>query len=98
MDSRTSRRWSDWRTTGEAKRRNATPMHEIRLNGIDGSNLLGYLAALGTFRVLSTVQDGAEVRMGWSQNSGWTPIVFHPAIQTEEGLLEVLEKRVCGED
>ena len=73
-------------------------MHEIRLTGIDGSNLLGYLAALGTFRILSTLQDGAEVRMSWRQNGGWEPVVFHSVIETHEGLLEVLEKRVCGAD
>lgn len=73
-------------------------MHEIRLSGLDGGNLLGYLAALGTLRVLSAGQDGAQVRMRWSQNGAWTPVVLHSAIPTEDGLLKALEKKVCGED
>ncbi len=73
-------------------------MHEIRLSGLDGSNLLGYLAALGTLRVLSMGQDGAEVRMGWSQSGAWTPVVQHSTTPTADGLLKVLEKRVCGGD
>jgi hypothetical protein len=73
-------------------------MHEIRLTGLDGSNLLGYLAALGTLRVLSTDRGGADVRLGWSQNGAWTPEIHHSAIATPGGLLDALEKRVCGAD
>jgi hypothetical protein len=73
-------------------------MHEIRLSGLDGSNLLGYLAALGTLRVLSNERNGADVRMRWSQNGIWTPVVHHSTIATSDGLLEALEKIVCGED
>jgi hypothetical protein len=73
-------------------------MHEIRLIGLDGSNLLAYLAALGTLRVLSTGRGGADVRMCWNQNGAWTPVIHHSAISTSDGLLEALENRVCGED
>jgi len=38
-------------------------MYEIELVGIDGANLLGYLAALGTLRTLTLADPGAEVRM-----------------------------------
>jgi hypothetical protein len=73
-------------------------MFEIKLIGVDGSNLLGYLAALGTLRVLSSGKDHLEARMGWNLNGAWTPTILHCTIRTAEGLLDALEKKVCGED
>jgi hypothetical protein len=55
-------------------------MYEIELVGIDGANLLGYLAALGTLRVLTLAEPGAEVRMRWADREWWTPVVCHSRI------------------
>ena len=72
-------------------------MFETRLTGLDGSNLLGFLAALGTLRVLEEAADGAEVRMAWRLQGRWMPVIQHSALQSEEEFLSALGQRICGE-
>ena len=50
-------------------------MCEIELKGLDGSNLLAYLAALGTLRVLTLAEPGRDVRMRWVDRGYWMPVV-----------------------
>ena len=48
------------------------------LNGLDGGNPLGFLAAVGTLRVLSDGGDGPadRVRLGWTATpEGWRPLL-----------------------
>jgi hypothetical protein len=73
-------------------------MHEIRLNGIDGGNLLGFMAALGTLRLLAA--DAGEVRMKWQESAGrgWVPAVVHPQIATGQELTDLIARRVCGSE
>jgi hypothetical protein len=71
-------------------------MYEIELVGIDGTNLLGYLAALGTLRVLTVAEPRAEVRVRWVEEVRWTPIVCHSRIATRDELIEALAERLCG--
>ncbi|MGA2742658.1 MAG: hypothetical protein ABSG65_35120 [Bryobacteraceae bacterium] len=73
-------------------------MHEIELIGLDGSNLLAYLAALGTLRVLTLAGSGGNVRMSWVDHQGWHPVVHHNIARKAEELLAILEKRICGEE
>jgi hypothetical protein len=71
-------------------------MHEINLCGLDAGDLLGFLAALGTFRILSLREAG--VRMRWRDAGGaWQPVVQHPRIATSEELVETVASLVCGE-
>jgi hypothetical protein len=72
-------------------------MHEIELLGLDGGNLLAYLAALGSLRVLTLAQPEAEVRMSWVERRWWTPVVHHSRLGTGEELVSQLAKMVCGE-
>lgn len=72
-------------------------MQEIKLNGLDGSNLLAFLAALGTLRVSSREENGAGVSMKWVRVRGWIPVLCHPSAQTEDELAEILGRKVCGE-
>lgn len=72
-------------------------MHEIELIGLDGSSLLGYLAALGTLRVLTLAELAAEVRMSWVEKGWWTPVIHHPRISEGEELIAAVAGRVCGE-
>lgn len=72
-------------------------MHEIELIGLDGGNLLAYLAALGALRVLTLAEPEAEVRMSWVDRGWWTPVVHHSRISSGEELVGALESRVCGE-
>ena len=71
-------------------------MHEIQLIGLDGGNLLGYLAALGTLRVLTLAELGAEVRMSWVEKGWWTPVIHHSRISTREELIAGLELMVTA--
>jgi hypothetical protein len=72
-------------------------MHEIELSGLDGRNLLAFLAALGAMRVLVLASPDALIRMRWHSRGGWVPVVLHSKIASEDELLEVLEACVCGE-
>ncbi|MCY4165772.1 MAG: hypothetical protein OXF03_06460 [Gammaproteobacteria bacterium] len=48
----------------------------IALNGLDGSNPLGFLAAVGLLRTLSDIEH-LPVRMAWrSLEEGWRPILY----------------------
>lgn len=67
-------------------------MREIELFGLDGGNLLGYLAALGTLRVLTLAEPEAEVRMSWLDKGWWMPVVYHSRIGTGEELVAALKQ------
>jgi len=71
-------------------------MYEIELVGLDGGNLLGYLAALGTLRVLTLAEPRAEVRMRWADKEWWVPVVCHSRVATQDDLIGALAQRVCG--
>ena len=73
-------------------------MPEIELTGLDGGNLLAYLAALGTLRVLKAAEPGGDVRMKWVERGFWTPIVVGSSASSPGEFLEVLAGRVCGAD
>ncbi|MCA9185426.1 MAG: hypothetical protein R3E01_06925 [Pirellulaceae bacterium] len=46
------------------------------LSGLDGSNPLAFLAALGTARVLSMVYSVESIRLGWQLAAGtWRPVI-----------------------
>ncbi len=72
------------------------PMHEIELTGLDGSNLLAYLAALGTLQVLS--KGAAPVRLSWRDRGVWMPVLHGCDGADESALLDRLEDLVCGEE
>ena len=49
----------------------------LLLRGLDGSNPLAFLAALGTLRTLTLALPNEGVRMNWEQHDGaWRPKVF----------------------
>ena len=70
-------------------------MPEIELTGLDGSNLLGYLAALGTLRVLTSAEQERYVRMSWVDRGYWVPVVHGSGAETPDELVELLGRRVC---
>jgi hypothetical protein len=72
-------------------------MPEIELTGLDGSNLLAYLAALGTLRVLTSAEPERYVRMNWVDRGYWVPVVHGTSAETPEELVDLLAQRVCGE-
>src|ERR1035438_9206826 len=86
------RLYCDWQTTGKAR---LNRMPEIELTGLDGSNLLAYLAALGTLRVLTSAEPERYVRMSWVDRGYWVPVVHGSSAETPDELVELLGRRVC---
>lgn len=70
-------------------------MYRIELRGLDGSNLLAYLAALGVLRVLAAENKGT--RMSWEDAGYWTPVVHHPVLADQGRLVDALARRLSGE-
>ena len=62
----------------------------IMLNGLDGGNLLGFLAAVGTLRVANLDDSSTEWKMGWRHRGAWTPVLFGDDTITPGDLLEML--------
>lgn len=73
-------------------------MRDIPLVGLDGSNLLAFLAALGTLRALTLGEPGGGTRMKWANNRAWFPVITDPRTDSEDDLLAILETAVCGEE
>ncbi len=73
-------------------------MREIELTGLDGSNLLGYLAALGTLRILTLAEPDRCIRMSWVERGFWTPLVEGTSAETPDEFLSLLASSVCGEE
>lgn len=57
---------------------------QIVLHGIDGSNSLGFLAAVGAFRVLSINSEGKSLYLHWVSHEG----AWRPVITSTQGLLD----------
>lgn len=73
---------------------NDTSTHEgLLLAGLDGSNPLAFLAALGTLRTLSLAWPDRNVKMAWTQHSGaWRPVIRATPQPNADQLLDAL----CG--
>ncbi|MEM8784048.1 MAG: hypothetical protein AAGE65_14500 [Planctomycetota bacterium] len=75
----------------------------LLLPGLDGSNPLAFLAALGTLRTLTLALPDETVRMSWEPHDGaWRPRVWCSAIDRDAVLIETLDNvlaeaknRVC---
>lgn len=73
-------------------------MYEIKLSALDGGNLLGFLAALGTFRVLAgRAKSGAVTHMRWRLERKWVPILSSGNSFTVDALLDALAGRVTSD-
>jgi hypothetical protein len=57
----------------------------VLLEGLEGSNPLGFLAALGTIRLLTAAMKDEITRMGWEEaDGGWRPrLYFHGDVDPE---------------
>ncbi len=67
----------------------------IVLTGLDGSNPLAFLAALGTLRALDLATAGAGARMGWRvHGAAWRPEITVDGSLTEGTLLDLLENQL----
>jgi CRISPR-associated endonuclease/helicase Cas3 len=68
-------------------------MHPIELTGLDGSNPLAFLAALGTLRVVDQAVDG-NARLHWVHKGQWTPVLHVSAEVTPDTLVEKLHASI----
>lgn len=65
----------------------------LLLPGLDGSNPLGFLAALGLFRVVAD-REPSPSRLHWEASHGtWVPRLQH-VVQSDSELLDLLETRL----
>ena len=63
----------------------------IILYGLDGSNPLAFLAALGTLRTLTLAWPDRKVRMAWEQHAGaWRPVLWASRSLNEGELIQAL--------
>ena len=72
--------------------RDATPgTPSLTLAGLDGSNSLAFLAALGTIATLARAHPQVDAKMSWSSRGGmWTPSVHCKGGVDQEQLLTIL--------
>ncbi|HVT89150.1 MAG TPA: hypothetical protein VHD56_09890 [Tepidisphaeraceae bacterium] len=70
-----------------------TDNNGILLKGLDGSNPLAFLAALGTLRTLTLALPDEPVKMSWEQYEGaWRPRVWCSLARDGDALIEKLDK------
>jgi len=62
------------------------------LSGLDGSNPLAFLAALGTHRLLSERWPGRRVRMRWVERNGWRPELLNAEVEDAGEVCRVLQE------
>jgi len=66
----------------------------LLLPGLDGTNPLGFLAALGVLQLLTTGQKSHEVTMSWSSKEGvWNPVLYG-AGQDQKSISRSLAKQL----
>jgi CRISPR-associated endonuclease/helicase Cas3 len=64
----------------------------VILRGLDGGNSLGYLAALGAFRVLSNAKHSERVEMRWVRFEGaWRPEIRTGKNVSKEQIVECID-------
>jgi len=67
----------------------------ILLKGLDGSNPLAFLAALGTLRTLTLALPDETVRMSWQQHEGaWRPVLSIEGTYSVDELIEILDTQL----
>ncbi|PWK86801.1 type I-G CRISPR-associated protein, Cas3-extension family [Fulvimonas soli] len=69
--------------------------NDILLHGIDGANPLGFLAAIGTLRVLSL--DSDDVRLRWMKHeNAWRPVLAMETALEEHAFVEHLSAKLAA--
>lgn len=72
-----------------------TPDEGLLLKGLDGSNPLAFLAALGTLRTLTLCLPDEKVRMSWVQYEGtWRPRLACSLATDLDALIDKLDKNL----
>ena len=69
--------------------------HPLALTGLDGSNPLAFLAALGTLRLADRAWRGT--RLSWEVRGQWTPVLHLPKPVSEDELVTTLLERAASD-
>ena len=64
--------------------------------GPEGGNLLGFLASVGTLATLARAWPDRDVRMSWTQHSGWRPVWHMEGSSTDDDIVAVLARTLKG--
>jgi len=67
-------------------------MSNVIFRGMDGSNPLGFLAAMGAFRLVDLIWPTERIRLRWVRDGAWRPDVLGMPVGGEE-LCTVLHER-----
>ena len=71
--------------------------NSILLKGLDGSNPLAFLAALGTLRTLTLALPDEPVKMSWELHEGaWRPRLWCSLAEDGDALVAKLDKSLIG--
>ncbi len=71
--------------------------HRLILPGLQGNNLLGFLAALGTFRTATRALPDVGIRMAWhGASDGWVPLLQSSVALSREGLVQSMLPALKG--
>lgn len=68
----------------------APMLQPVELSGLDGSNPLAFLAAIGTLRLADQAFSG-HAKLSWQRSGGWIPVLHLPSA---DGLVERLHQLV----
>ena len=64
---------------------------EYALSGLDGGNLLGFLAAIGTLKAVSDMAPSADWRLRWTNETGpWRPVLAGTTASERDDLVAEL--------
>jgi hypothetical protein len=70
---------------------------ELTLPALHGSSLLGFLGALGAFRMLAILPEGSDVRMRWAPGGGsYCPVLRLPSPAGPDVIVEKLHVALRG--
>ena len=67
----------------------------VMLFGLDGSNPLAFLAALGTLRTLTIAWPTRSVKLSWSANAGaWRPVILADGELNQDDCVKLLDAQL----
>lgn len=74
-------------------------VHSLALRGLRADNLLAYLAALGTLRVLAMYRMGDDPRLAWHVADGtWQPVIWLSNKRSEAEVAQWLYENLQGQE
>jgi hypothetical protein len=70
-------------------------LYELELSGLDGSNLVGFLAAIGTLRSVSLAAPKRRFSLKWSKAHAWIAVLCSTEPLSQENVLNLLTDQLA---